>query len=51
MKDIIKRKIKYTKIFQYYKYKNKISKNIKIYFDKEDKLLQYKDILNNIEIV
>ena len=41
MKNNIKRKIKYTKLFQKYRYIQGIPKTQKVYFDKENKLLQF----------
>ena len=50
MKNNIKRKIKYTKLFQKYRYIQGIPKTQKVYFDKENKLLQYKEILKDVKI-
>ena len=50
MSSNIKRKIKYTKLYQKYRYINGIPKTKKVYFDKENKLLQYQEILKDIKI-
>lgn len=50
MSNNIKRKIKYTKLYQKYRYINGIPKTKKVYFDKENKLLQYQEILKDIKI-
>ena len=46
----IKRKIKYTKLFQKFRYTQGIPKTKKVLFDNENKMLQYNDILQNIKI-
>lgn len=46
----IKKIIKYTKLYQKSKYRYEISKTEKTYYDKKNKLLQYKEILNDIRI-